>query len=792
LLSSTIINTNLLITEEGIIILPETNEHSDQQDIGDFSLIYQEEDFGMEELPVADEIEELSSGKPETIFLPSEQSIACYGAPEDDEAVEFLDRRYALEDEITLENGEKVTFQLNDEQKLKLEVIRSLLETRHNRKLFSESLKEGADKLDLSTRQVRRIFQDWVDLGTASLSKADRADAGKPRRSEYWYNLSLEIYENGNKGNKVMTRTQAATHVEDQIYEYVKLELPNEVTRLEATGFSGEELDKELSKLIEKRQQICNEQRCEIQQEISALKTKLSDLRKRKLDTQEVHKGIKRLEEQKQSIVAFKFWREYGQPPSTRTVEIWLKPIEERHDKAKNSRSPGWHGDTLILRTRNGEYISVTRSNQVWQIDHTKADVLLVDEDGVEIGRPILTTVIDCYARCIVGYRLGLKAPSSLVVALALRHAMLPKHYGSEYVMRCKWITHGSPRCIYTDGAKDFNFLEYVGDQLGFKAERREQPSQGGIVERPFRTLSELLSEAPAYTGPNVQKRPKDIAKVVKMTLRELDMVLAGYFVDNYNQQPDPRTRANPFAPKQSRMARWEAGLRTPPAVIKPRELDICLMQTNERTVYDGGYVKFENLLYKGENLGQHTGDTVFLKFDPRDITMLLVYSRRDSRERFIARAYAVGLEADKLSLEEVKHSVKRLNKAGKQINNVAIREETIRRRKFFASKQNLTRKDRRNAEEAKVNPTPERYEEDQHKKVPKLPVEESPLAEVSVSPSNNGSEPPVEEPSFAVEVSVSLPEPIVDENDAEDEDDEDYSYEVDYTIERMNYNKLR
>jgi putative transposase len=127
--------------------------------------------------------------------------------------------------------------------------------------------------------------------------------------------------------------------------------------------------------------------------------------------------------------------------------------------------------------------------------------------------------------------------------------------------------------------------------------------------------------------------------------------------------------------------------------LIKPRELDLCLMQTDERVVYDGGFVAFENLLYKGENLGRHAKDPVFLRFDPRDITMLLVYSRHDGREKFIARAYAVGLEADQLSLEEVKHSVKKLKKAGKQINNVAIREETIRRRKLFASKQNVTRK---------------------------------------------------------------------------------------------------
>ena len=275
------------------------------------------------------------------------------------------------------------------------------------------------------------------------------------------------------------------------------------------------------------------------------------------------------------------------------------------------------------------------------------------------------------------------------------------------------------------------------------------------------------------------------------MTLRDLDMVLVGYFVDNYNQKPDPRTRANPFAPEQSRMKRWEAGLQTPPAVIKPRELDICLMQTNERVVYDGGYIKFENLLYKGEYLGQHVGNEVFLKFDPRDITMLLVYSRRDGREKFISRARAVGLEADRLSLEDVRHSVKRLKLAGKQIDNVAIREETIRRRKLFASKQNLTRSDRRNVEDAKVNPVPARYEEDCHRNASKPVLKESYPDDISIALANSESKPQVEHLSVSLEVTVSPPQPIVDEDDA-DEDDEDYSYEVEHTIERMTYSKFR
>jgi putative transposase len=95
-----------------------------------------------------------------------------------------------------------------------------------------------------------------------------------------------------------------------------------------------------------------------------SLKKKISELHKKKLDTGAVKERIKRLEQKKQETVAFEFWKEYGQPPSTRTVEIWLKPLEDETNQSKTSRSPGWHGDKLVLRTRSGREIDVQYSNQ--------------------------------------------------------------------------------------------------------------------------------------------------------------------------------------------------------------------------------------------------------------------------------------------------------------------------------------------------------------------------------------------------------------------------------------------
>jgi putative transposase len=64
-----------------------------------------------------------------------------------------------------------------------------------------------------------------------------------------------------------------------------------------------------------------------------------------------------------------------------------------------------------------------------------------------------------------MGINLGFDAPSSQVVALALRHAILPKHYGVEYKLHEEWGIYGLLQHFYTDGGKDFrsNHLNQIG-----------------------------------------------------------------------------------------------------------------------------------------------------------------------------------------------------------------------------------------------------------------------------------------------------------------------------------------
>lgn len=384
--------------------------------------------------------------------------------------------------------------------------------------------------------------------------------------------------------------------------------------------------------------------------------------------------------------------------PSHMTVYRVLKPIIDRQEKTKSIRSPGWRGERLSVKTRDGLDLTIEHSNQVWQCDHTRADVLLVDSEGKLLGRPWLTTVIDSYSRCIVGINLGYDAPSSQVVSLALRHAILPKQYSVEYGLHEQWGTYGMPKHFYTDGGKDFRseHLKQVGIQLGFPCHLRDRPSEGGSIERPFGTLNtELFSLLPGYTGSNVQKRPETSEVDACLTLRELEKLVVRYFVDNYNQRLDARMG------DQTRFQRWESGLIAMPKLLSERELDICLMKQARRQIQRGGYLDFANLPYRGENLGSYAGESVAVRFDPRDITTILIYRREGENEVFLARAHAQGLETEILSLDEAKSVSRKIREKGKAVTSRSILAE-VRDRDIFVN-QKPTQKERKKAEQAQV-----------------------------------------------------------------------------------------
>ncbi|MBD1916279.1 MULTISPECIES: Mu transposase C-terminal domain-containing protein [Cyanophyceae] len=336
-------------------------------------------------------------------------------------------------------------------------------------------------------------------------------------------------------------------------------------------------------------------------------------------------------------------------PPAQSTIYDLLKPLYEAEENKKSIRTPGWQGETLILSIKDGGELKPEASNQVWQIDHTPADILLVDQEGNLLGCPWLTTVVDSYSRCIVGFHLGFDAPSSKVVTLALRQAILPKRYSASYDLKAEWGTYGLPKHIYTDNGKDFrsDHAQQVAGQLGFTWHYRSRPSEGGIVERFFRTLNDQVwSKLEGYKGSNVQERPKGAEQYAVFTLEEVQKGLVRYIIHQYNQSIDDRTR-------QNRYQRWEAGLLHSPTLPSERELDVCLLKQATRKVQRGGHISFEDIVYKGEYLAGYAGQKMALRYDPDNLGVIYIYRIEHNKEEFLARGFPLLEGFERRSLKE-------------------------------------------------------------------------------------------------------------------------------------------
>jgi putative transposase len=121
----------------------------------------------------------------------------------------------------------------------------------------------------------------------------------------------------------------------------------------------------------------------------------------------------------------------------------------------------------------------------------------------------------------------------------------------------------------------------------------------------------------------------------------------------------------------QTRFQRWESGLLAMPPLISERDLDICLMKQSRRIIQRGGYLQFENFMYRGEYLAGYAGKTVVLRYDPRDITTVLVYQNQGEREVFLARAYA----QDEVRDREIFLTQKKTKKERQKVEQVELRK---------------------------------------------------------------------------------------------------------------------
>lgn len=324
--------------------------------------------------------------------------------------------------------------------------------------------------------------------------------------------------------------------------------------------------------------------------------------------------------------------------PHPTTVRARLAKVTEKErlrgrgfkEKAKNKFLPA-----------AGSFPNADFPLAVVQIDHTPADIILVDDIYRKpIGRPWITLAMDVHSRMVTGYYLSFDPPSETSVAMCVAHAILPKdEWLILHKVDAKWPVWGIPKTIHVDNGADFRSNNFQQSCLmyGINLEFRpvKQPRYGGHIERVLGTLLREIHDLPGTTFSSIKdKEGYDSEKEAVMTKSEFETWLVTLICKVYHQKLHSSIGMSPER-------KWEIGIFGNAEIqgiglpsVPANRLTILLdfLPSFRRTVQTFG-VTIDGITYYADVLRQwiNAGDLdnpskkreFIFRRDPRDISMV-------------------------------------------------------------------------------------------------------------------------------------------------------------------------
>ncbi|MEO3416081.1 Mu transposase C-terminal domain-containing protein [Roseovarius sp. CAU 1744] len=273
--------------------------------------------------------------------------------------------------------------------------------------------------------------------------------------------------------------------------------------------------------------------------------------------------------------------------------------------------------------------LTASRPLDIVQIDHTRADVTVVDPvTRHPLGRPTLTVAIDVNSRMVLGFHLSLEPPSLLSVALCLTHAVMEKsHWLAARGINTDWPAQGIPRAIYVDNGAEFHArafgLACSEYQIDLQHRPPGTPRYGGHVERLIGTMMGAVHLLPGSHFSNIFERGDlDAEAEAVMTLQELETWLALEITGSYHVRVHSALETTPAAAWAAHTD--EARLRMPADL---RQFLVDFLPSEQRVLQRDGFHLF-HIRYWSDELRWLMGREsrkYMLKYDPRDLSRIFV-----------------------------------------------------------------------------------------------------------------------------------------------------------------------
>lgn len=315
-----------------------------------------------------------------------------------------------------------------------------------------------------------------------------------------------------------------------------------------------------------------------------------------------------------------------------------------------------------------GSFVA-TRPLELVQIDHTQADVFVVDRfTRRTVGRPWLSLAIDLATRCVVGFFVGMERPHAGTVALLLSRVVLPKadwlaHLGVEL----SWPMHGIPAALHLDNAAEFHSraLRLGCAEYGIELQYRPvgRPHFGGHIERLNRTLMQRLKGLPGATGnsPKGRKERKPEAKA-SLTVQEFERWLAHEIGERYHHSKHRGLFGATPAGTWDVLSKVSPPRRLPPDVDAAVRLLTHFMPLALRTVQGDGLTIFHiRYWHPVFAVWREQRRKVRVRYHPEDLSR--IYASADGKNYVEAR-YS-DLRRSPISLWEQRAAVKALRAQG-------------------------------------------------------------------------------------------------------------------------------
>jgi len=323
--------------------------------------------------------------------------------------------------------------------------------------------------------------------------------------------------------------------------------------------------------------------------------------------------------------------------PNWRTIKNRLESIDlQRRAKRR--------GETSIVKATTptpGE-LGASQPLELVQVDHTRADIIVVDEETREpIGRPWLTLAIDVFSRMVTGFYLTMDAPSRLSVSLCLLHSVFDKSaWLKDREIDELWPVAGLPAVLHVDNGPEFRSRAFIRgcEDAGMKIQWRPRrtPHYGGHIERLIGTQMGAVHLLPGSTSSNIAERGEYDPKLnAALTLREVERYIALEIVGSYHQSIHSSLCRPPIAVWREREG--DIPLRLPHDRMR---FWLTFLPEEERTLRPDGIHLF-NLRYWSPALSADVGRTkrrLLVKYDPRDMSRIFI--RRPSGN-FVEARYA-------------------------------------------------------------------------------------------------------------------------------------------------------